>query len=45
MNPLAKLEAYADTLDGQKVQVNGAGHFDPASGVRELPLPYDFFTD
>lgn len=45
MNPLAKLEAYADALDGQKVQVNGAGHFDPASGVRELPLPYDFFND
>ena len=41
MNPTEKLEAYADALDAEIILIPGAGHFDPASGIRELPLPDD----
>ncbi len=44
MNPPEKLKAYADALAGEKLMIPGAGHFDPASGIRVLPLPEDIFT-
>lgn len=42
MNQIEKLEAYAEALDAEKILVPGAGHFDPASGIRKLPVPDDF---
>ena len=44
MNPVHKLEAYAEMMDAERILVSGAGHFDPASGIRRLPLPEDLFT-
>lgn len=44
LNPLEKLEAYGEALAAQKLLISGAGHFDPASGIKRLPLPDDFFS-
>jgi predicted alpha/beta hydrolase family esterase len=44
MNPVEKLEAYAEALAAEKVLIPGAGHFDPASGMTVLPLPQNVFN-
>lgn len=36
MNEREKLLKYAGLLNGEKIMVEGAGHFDPQSGVREI---------
>jgi len=43
MNPEERLRAYAEALGSETVIVKGAGHFDPSSGVREIPLPAGIF--
>ena len=37
MNERAKLVRYAELLKSEQIMINGAGHFDPQSGIREIP--------
>lgn len=36
LNGVEKLEGYADKLSAEKVLIEGAGHFNPKSGVKEI---------
>ena len=36
LNGVEKLEGYADKLSAEKVLIEGAGHFNPKSGVEEI---------
>lgn len=36
MNPLKNLEDYADLLSAKKILIEGAGHFNPKSGVTNI---------
>lgn len=37
MNPVERLEKYAELLKAEKILIQGAGHFDPDSGITEIP--------
>lgn len=42
--PLDALRAFAERLDAQGTEVDGAGHFNDAAGCRELPKVLDLIT-